>query len=87
VKKMAKKTENMRQKSHERVDKILDRAEQINEKGKETLENVKAKMRMMRENADDHIRKNPESSVLIATGVGIVLGSAITAMIMRRRRH
>lgn len=84
---MARKTENMREKSHQRMDEILDKAEHLNQKGKETLENVKAKMRMMRENADDHIRRNPESSVLIATGVGIVLGSVITAIIMRRRRH
>jgi len=40
---------------------------------------------MMKDNVDGYIQKNPEKSVLIAAGVGVVVGAIIAAAMMRRR--
>jgi len=63
-----------RQRTHDRVDKVMDKAESVQERGRE-----------LRENADGYIRQNPEKSVLIAAGVGAVLGAVVVAMMMRHK--
>lgn len=82
-----RKTEELKQRAHERMDRVMDKAEELNMKGKETIQQMKAKMMAMREDLDDKIRRNPESSVLIAAGAGVLIGAVLTAAIMRRRRH
>lgn len=77
----------MRQRTHERVDKIMDKAESMKESGKEALDNFKEKVKVTRENVDGYIRKNPEKSVLIAAGVGVITGALIAAAIMRRKNQ
>jgi ElaB/YqjD/DUF883 family membrane-anchored ribosome-binding protein len=84
--KMAKKTEyTYRQRTHDGVDKIYDKADEIEESGKERIEYVKDKARMARQDVDSYIRKNPERSVLIAAGVGAVVGALVAAAFMRRK--
>jgi len=88
---MAKKTISskvfgVRQRTHEGVDKIMDKAESLNERGKEEIARLKEKASMMREDVDGYISKNPEKSVLIAAGVGVVLGAVLAAALMRRNR-
>jgi ElaB/YqjD/DUF883 family membrane-anchored ribosome-binding protein len=41
---------------------------------------------MMRENVDGYIKENPEKSVLIAAGIGAVVGAIIVASMIRRRQ-
>jgi ElaB/YqjD/DUF883 family membrane-anchored ribosome-binding protein len=87
---MANKTNSknlgIRQRTHERVDKIMDKAESMGETGKEKLAHLKEKASMMRENVDGYIKENPEKSVLIAAGIGAVVGAIIVASMIRRRQ-
>jgi len=82
-----KKIENetLRQKTHNSVDRIMDKAESVGESGKEAIVNLKEKAILMKGNVDDYIKENPERSVLIAAGVGAVVGVVVTALLMRRR--
>ncbi len=75
----------IRQRTHESVDKIMDKAESMRENGEEAMDNLKEKVVMTRENVDGYIRKNPEKSVLIAAGIGAVAGALIAAAMMRRK--
>lgn len=59
------KTTSVRQRTHENVDKIMDKAESI------------------KENVDDYIKKNSKKSLLIAAGIGAVIGVIFAT---RRRR-
>ncbi len=85
---MAKRELNKeyRQQAHDKVDKVMDKAEQLNEKSRETLNHLKEKSKMMRKNLDDHIIKKPEQSVLIAAGIGMAIGALVTAALMRKRK-
>lgn len=47
--------------------------------GAEVLEDAKERLRKVRQDTDDYVRKNPTKAVLIALGLGFVLG------LMRRR--
>jgi ElaB/YqjD/DUF883 family membrane-anchored ribosome-binding protein len=76
---------SMRQKTHDSVDKIMDKADDIRAKSTAELAHMKEKLELMRHNVDGYIKENPEKSVLIAAGVGVVVGTLITAIIMRRR--
>jgi ElaB/YqjD/DUF883 family membrane-anchored ribosome-binding protein len=79
------KNETIRQKTHQSVDKIMDGADNMNEKSREAIARVKEQMILARKNVDDYIKVNPERSVLIAAGIGVALGAIITALIMRKR--
>ncbi len=78
--------ETIRQKTHDGVDKIMDKAESMRDSSKEKMAHLKEKAITMKDNADSYIRKNPEKSVLIAAGVGAVIGAIITASMMRRKQ-
>jgi len=87
---MAHKTKStdmsgIRQKTHERVDKIMDRAESMRESSKEAIAGLKGKGVEMKGDLDGYIRKNPEKSVLIAAGIGAVVGALVLAALMRKR--
>ena len=79
------KNSGVRQRTHDRVDKIMDKAESMKESGEKAMVRLKEKATMMRENANDYIKKNPEKSVLIAAGIGAVVGAILAAALMRRR--
>jgi ElaB/YqjD/DUF883 family membrane-anchored ribosome-binding protein len=76
---------NIRKKTHDGVDKVMDKAEYVSESGKEKFENLQEKATVMREDLDEYIRENPEKSVLIAAGVGAVVGLMLAALVIRRR--
>jgi ElaB/YqjD/DUF883 family membrane-anchored ribosome-binding protein len=76
---------NVRNRTHQGVDKIMDEAEIIRESGKEGVAYLKEETMMIKENVDGYIRKNPEKSVLIAAGVGAVVGAVLAAVMMRKR--
>jgi len=80
------KISGVRQRTHESVDKIMDKAESMSESGKEEIARLKEKALMMKGNVDGYISKNPEKSVLIAAGIGVVAGAVIAALLMRRRQ-
>ena len=75
---------NIRQKTHKSVDNIMDKAESIEESGKEKMNHLKEKAIMVKVNVDNYIKKNPEKSVLIAAGVGIAVGAILVASLMKR---
>lgn len=88
---MAKETKNtkisgVRQRTHESVDKIMDKAESMRESSKEEMARLKEGVITMKENVDGYIRKNPEKSVLIAAGIGAVVGAIIAAAMIRRKQ-
>lgn len=86
---MEKKSMNIadvRQKTHESVDNIMDKAESFSDTGKESIAQINEKASMIKGSVDDYIRKNPETSLLIAAGVGALVGGILAAAMMGRRR-
>lgn len=79
------KISSLRQRTHDGVDRVMDKAESMRESGMEDLAYLKDKATKMRENVDGCIRRNPEKSVLIAAGIGAIVGGLFVATMMRRR--
>jgi ElaB/YqjD/DUF883 family membrane-anchored ribosome-binding protein len=77
---------NVREKTHDNVDKIMDKTEEMKADGENKLARLKIKGQEIRNDIDERISENPEKSVLIATGVGIAVGIILTALIMRRKK-
>jgi ElaB/YqjD/DUF883 family membrane-anchored ribosome-binding protein len=75
----------LRKKTHDSVDKIMDKAESIGESSKGKMENLKEKSVMMRNQVDGYIKKNPEKSVLIATGIGMFTGALLAMVLMKKK--
>lgn len=80
-----KKNKTVRQKTHNGIDNLMDRAESVNDSGKKVVNDLKEKTMMVREDIDDDIERNPEKSVLIAVGIGALIGVIFTATLMRKR--
>lgn len=80
-----KKFYSIRQRTHDGVDNVMDGAENMRERGEEAMNNLKERAILIRENTDGYIKENPEKSTLIAAGIGAVIGSVLTALVMRRR--
>jgi ElaB/YqjD/DUF883 family membrane-anchored ribosome-binding protein len=78
------KKEELRQKFHNNIDAIFDKAESVSESSMNELHNLKQKAMLMRENTDNYIRQNPETSVLIAAGAGMAIGALVVAIFMRK---
>ena len=76
---------SIRQKTHDGVDNVMDKAESIRQRSKQDMDRFKEKATEMRENMDEYIKTNPERSVLIATGLGVALGAMFTALLMRKK--
>ena len=76
---------DFRQRTHERFDNIIDKAESMNEGGREAIARLKDRAIVMSENVDSSIERNPKKSVLIAAGAGLALGLILAALIIRRR--
>lgn len=83
-KKNMDETSSLRERTHDSVDNIMDKAESINESGKKTIAHLEDKAVKIRGNFDGYIQENPEKSVLIAAGVGIVVGGLIVALMKKR---
>jgi ElaB/YqjD/DUF883 family membrane-anchored ribosome-binding protein len=84
-KKNSTKNFGIRQRTHDRVDKIMDKAESMRDSGQEKMARLKKKATMMKDDVDGYIRENPEKSVLIAAGIGAVIGAMFAAAMMRKR--
>ena len=81
------KISDLRQKTHDGVDKMMDKAERIKESGKEAIDSMKVKGMKMKKNVDGYIKENPEKAVLIAAATGAVVGAVITAVIKKNSRN
>ena len=55
------------------------------ERSSAQIARLKARASEAKEDVDSYIQNNPETAVLIAAGVGAVVGAVLTALIMRRR--
>ncbi len=75
-----------RQKTHDGVDRIMDKAESIRGRGMKTMENMKGKAVKVRDGVNGYIKKNPKKTIMYAAGAGVVAGAVTTAALMRRRR-
>jgi ElaB/YqjD/DUF883 family membrane-anchored ribosome-binding protein len=85
TKKKSNEKDGLRQKTHEGVDNILDKAENVSQSGKDMITRVKKRVITIKENVNSYIKKNPEKSVVIAAGVGILSGAILTAILMRKK--
>ena len=74
----------MRKKTHERVDKIMDNADRMKESSKEWIARLKEETIGIKERVDRYIRENPEKSVMIASGIGAVIGVIFATMMKRK---
>ncbi|MFH0701435.1 MAG: hypothetical protein V2A62_03280 [Candidatus Woesearchaeota archaeon] len=50
------------------------------------LKNVKVKLKQAQVKVHNAMKKNPEKAALIAAGVGVAIGAAVTAAIMRHKK-
>jgi len=50
------------------------------------LKKVKAKLRDAEKKVHVAMKKNPEKAALIAAGVGVAIGAAVTAAILRHKK-
>ncbi len=80
-----KKNRDIRNAAHENVDKVIDNVENISSDTKEKVVQIKEKAIETRENFDDYIKTNPEKSILIAAGIGAVIGALFATVMMRRK--
>ncbi|MGM5482725.1 MAG: hypothetical protein ACQESF_04650 [Nanobdellota archaeon] len=85
MEKKTKNISNMRTRTHNGVDNIIDKAESMRGSSKQKITHLKEKAIMLKENARGYIQKNPQKSVLIAAGVGMAAGASLIAMIMRKK--
>jgi ElaB/YqjD/DUF883 family membrane-anchored ribosome-binding protein len=76
---------NVRQKAHNGVNKMMDKAENIKDESKEEITSLKEKAIKARENVDGYISDNPEKSILMAAGAGLVAGAIATAVVMKKK--
>jgi ElaB/YqjD/DUF883 family membrane-anchored ribosome-binding protein len=81
------KSSSVRQKTHNGVDKVMDRADIIRKGSREAMARIKAKAIQVKENVDGYIRKNPKKAVLIAAGAAAVVGAMVTAAMMRKKKR
>jgi ElaB/YqjD/DUF883 family membrane-anchored ribosome-binding protein len=86
-KKVTDKMAYVRDKTHDGVDKVMDTVESIRDGGKEKIDDVKKTVVDARKNVDGYIKKNPEKSVLIAAGTGVVLGAVAVAGVMLHNKN
>ncbi|MFA5856546.1 MAG: DUF883 C-terminal domain-containing protein [Candidatus Pacearchaeota archaeon] len=75
---------DIRQRTHEGVDRIIDKAESLRDSSKERFVNFKENAIIKNKNFDDYIKENPKKAILIAAGAGLVLGAIIVSSKMRR---
>lgn len=80
-----KNNSNIREKTHESVDSVIDKAEGVGEKGKEKITHLKEKVIHAKKNVDNYILKNPEKSVLIAVAIGVATGAILTRKFMKKK--
>ena len=66
---------DVRKNTHKSVDEIFDKADVIG-----------AKATKIKEGVDDFISDNPEKSVLIALGTGIIVGGVLAAIILKKKK-
>jgi ElaB/YqjD/DUF883 family membrane-anchored ribosome-binding protein len=81
-----KKNIGLIKKTHNGIDRIMDKAESIGESSKKRLDSLKEKSLMMKNNYEDYIQKNPEKLILIGTGVGIIIGITMALFLMRKKQ-
>lgn len=86
AKKKSTKISSIRQRTHKSVDKIMDKAENIEKSGKKEIRHLKKKATRVRKNIDGYIRKNPEKSALIAAGIGAVVGATVAVAMSKRKK-
>ena len=84
VNKKSKQYSSTRQKTNRGVNMIIDKAEKIGNQGEKIMTNLKDKTIIIKDDIDGYIMKNPEKSVLIATGIGLVIGSILTYKLINR---
>ena len=82
---ISREISDMRHGMHKSVDRMMDQAESMREITEEKIVGLKDKAVAVKENADGYIKENPEKSVLIAAGVGAVLGAILTAYLIKSK--
>ena len=82
-----KKDSTIREKTHESVDKIIDKAKIVGDSSIEKIDYLKQKSLRTKRSIDGYIQDNPEKSILIAAGIGIVIGAILTATLIKSKRE
>lgn len=78
VSKKNTKLSRIRDRTHENVDNVMDKAEDISNSSKDIISNQKDKVIRLRDSISNYIQEKPKRSVLIAAGVGAILAKIIT---------
>lgn len=83
----SKETNGFRQRTHNGIDKVMDKAESMNQSSRKMMTRVKDNAIRVSGNVDGYIKKNPKKSVLIATGVGLAAGAASVALMRKKHKN
>jgi len=85
MRKEAKRMEHLRQKTHDGVDALMDKAQDMQDSGKEKMIHAKERAIVIGKNMDSYIHKKPKKMIVLAAGIGAVIGAIITASLMSRK--
>jgi|GEM_PF-1713074 len=79
--------DTVRERTHDRVDQWMDKAEDIGEGGRNIIVRLKSKANQMKGNVDGYVRRNPEKSIMVATGIGVAIGALLIGKLMKQKRE
>jgi ElaB/YqjD/DUF883 family membrane-anchored ribosome-binding protein len=72
------RTEKLREVVHEKIESAKVMAGKVNEKAHEALEKVAdTSLKEVNESVNTYVRDNPGKSILMAAGVGVVIGALL----------
>jgi len=77
---------SLRKKTHNNVDRIMDKAESIGENTRDKIDYLKEKSLAVNNGIKGYIQENPEKSILIAAGAGIAVGAILANVMMKRKQ-
>ena len=84
-KRFAKSLET-KKRAQSKVNKIINNTEKIIKNGKNKIIKLKQKALKKKQDTDSYIKKNPEKSLGIATGIGVLMGLVFAKLIIKRKR-
>ncbi len=77
-------TSEIRQSLHENIDNAFDAELLLKENSSNYMNKIKENSAQIRAKANGYIERNPEKSVLIAVGIGAIVGAILATAIRRK---
>jgi ElaB/YqjD/DUF883 family membrane-anchored ribosome-binding protein len=73
-----------RSSAHRSVDRFMDNAEDLEGRRLSAIDSLKDRAQTMKDSFNGYVQDNPGKTLVIAAGIGALVGAIITASMMRR---